>query len=260
MCPTNQIDPLPTFFATTHPIDACATLNHMQDFMNRLIEKAVANSQSLKVAKLQIKTEWKPDIVISRDPGSGGALIGKKVAKKLGWNYFNKALMLRLAEELDIPSEEFAHIDEHSRSWISDFIHSIFNPEYVSDVRYIAHLKNILLHASKQGDMVIVGRGANLIIPHDKCLRVRITASFSTRVDNTYKYEHKSTKLEATEWVRHVEKQRNQFIKQYFGANPHTPWHYDLVISTDHLSLDQAVDIILHAYAVKFPKSAEKRT
>jgi cytidylate kinase len=106
--------------------------------------------------------------------------------------------------------------------------------------------------------MVILGRGANLILPHDKCLRVRITASFSTRVDNTYKYESKASKEAAREWVRQVEHQRNQFIRQYFGSNPHNPWNYDLVISTDHLSLDQAVEVILHAYTTKFPKEAKR--
>jgi cytidylate kinase len=229
----------------------------MQDFMNRLIEKAVAKSVSLKVAKLQIKSEWSPDIVISRDPGSGGHPIAKKLAKKLGWQLFDKALMLELSRELDIPENEVADVDEHSRSWIADFVQSVFNPNYISDLHYINHLKQILLHAAKQGDMVILGRGANLILPHDKCLRVRITASFTTRVDNTYKYENKANKAEAEEWVRRVEHNRNQFIRQYFGANPHNPWHYDLVISTDHLSLDQAVEIILHAYTTKFPKQAK---
>ena len=226
--------------------------------MNHLIEKAVANSVSLKVAKLQIKSPWHPDIVISRDPGSGGNLIGKKVAKKLGWQFFDKALMLRLAEELDIPADEFAHVDEHARSWFADSFHAIFNPDYVSDVRYITHLKKVLLHAAKKGDMVIVGRGANLILPHDKCLRVRITASFATRVDNTFKYENKKSREEAAAWVRRIQSHRNDFIRQYFGTNPHNPWNYDLVISTDHLSLDQAVEIVLNAYKVKFPKEAKR--
>ena len=231
----------------------------MQQFLNHLIEKAVANSQSLKVAKLQIKNKWDPDIVISRDPGSGGALIGKKLAKKLGWQLFDRTLMLKLSQELNIPRAELAHIDEHGRNWLMDSLQAIFNPDYVSDIRYIAHLKKILLHAAKKGDMVIVGRGANLILPHDKCLRVRITASFATRVDNTYKYEKMASREEASLHVEHVEKQRNAFIRQYFGINPHNPWHYDLVISTDHLSLDQVVKIILHAYKTKFPR-AEKRT
>lgn len=226
--------------------------------INHLIEKAVAHSQALKVEKLKIKTEWSPDIVISRDPGSGGNLIAKKIAKKLDWKFFDKELMEKLSADLGIPADEFAHIDEHNRTWISDFVQSIFNPDYVSDLKYITHLKKILIHAAKMGDMVIVGRGANLILPHDKCLRVRITASFETRVENTYKYEEKKTKAEAAEWVRHVENQRNKFIKQYFGINPHNPWNYDLVISTDHLSLEQARDLIIDAFCIKFPAECRR--
>lgn len=229
----------------------------MNNFLNHLVNKAVERAQLERVEKLTIKSDWNPDITISRDPGSGGKLVAKKLAKLLGWQFFDKALMLKLSEELHIPTEELANVDEHNRSWLADSFHAFFNPSYVSDIRYINHLKKILIHASKMGDMVVLGRGANVILPHDKCLRVRVTASFATRVNNTYKYEGKASKLEAAEWVRHVQKQRNQFIRQYFGINPHNPWNYDLVISTDHLSLDQAAQIIIHAYLTKFPKQAK---
>ncbi len=102
--------------------------------------------------------------------------------------------------------------------------------------------------------MVILGRGANLIIPEEKCLRIRITASFDTRVQNTYKFEDVKSKAEAADRVHHMELNRNRFIRQYFGVNPHNPWNYDLVISTDHLSLDQATDLIIQAFKTKFPK------
>ena len=222
--------------------------------MNKLIERSIAKSQSLRIAKLQLKNEWSPDIVISRDPGSGGHPIAKKIAKKLGWQLFNKKLMLALSHELGIPSDDLAHVDEHSRSWFSDIFQSLFNPHYVSDVRYINHLKKIMLHAAKKGNLVILGRGANHIIPQDKCLRVRITASFHNRVNNTFKFEDMKSKEEAAQWVRHIEQNRNRFIRQYFGVNPHNPWHYDLVISTDHLSLDQVADLIIQAFKTKFPK------
>lgn len=231
----------------------------MQHFIDRLVNKAIEQSQILRVSKLKIKSDWKPDIAISRDPGSGGQLIAQKLSKKLGWRFFDKALMLELSQELDIPASDLEHIDEHDRSWTSDLLHSIFNPSYVSDVRYITHLKKILIHAAKKGDMVILGRGANLILPPEKCLRVRITASPQTRINNTYKFENKKTKADAAAWVNHVETHRNRFIRQYFGVNPHNPWNYDLVISTDHLSLDQVTNLILHAYKTKFP-GAEKRT
>lgn len=229
----------------------------MLPFMDRLVERAIQRSQAQRVSKHKIKNVYHPDIVINREPGSGGRLIAQKISKKLSWRLLDEGLMDKLAEELGIPVEEFKNIDEHDRSWISDTFHSIFNKNYVSDIRYITHLKKIIAHAAKQGDLVVVGRGANHILPQDKCLNVWITASFATRVDNTFKYESKKTREDAAIWVKQVEDRRRRFINQYFGVNPYNPWYYDLVISTDHLSLDQSVDLIIQAYLAKFPK--EKR-
>ncbi|KKU21271.1 MAG: Cytidylate kinase [Microgenomates group bacterium GW2011_GWF1_46_12] len=88
-------------------------------------------SQSFRVAKMQLKSAWSPDIAISRDPGSGGRFIAKKIATKLGWKLFDKALMFKLSEELGIKTAELEHIDEHGRTWFADTFHSIFNPAYV---------------------------------------------------------------------------------------------------------------------------------
>lgn len=230
----------------------------MRNFMDRLVNKAIQNSQLQRVAKLQLKT-WSPDITIARDPGSGGKIVARKIAKRLGWQVFDDDLMIKLSKDLGIPGTEIAHVDEHGRSWFADIFHSIFNPAYVSDVRYITHLKKLLSRAAKTDDLVILGHGANLILPADKCLRVRITASFKNRIDNTYKYEKKSSREIAKAWVIKVERQYNQFLRQYFGVNPHNPWNYDIVISTDYLSLDQVADLIIKAYKTKFP-GAEKRT
>lgn len=230
----------------------------MLPFMDRLVEKAIQHSQSLQVNKLKLKNVYHPDIVINRDPGSGGHPIAKKLAKKIGWNLLDENLMDELATELGIPVDEFASVDEHGRSWISDTFQSIFNKNYVSDVKYINHLKKILAHAAKLGDLVILGRGAGHILPPDKCLRVRITASFGTRVANTLQFENKKSKEEAENWVHKIQSERNRFVRQYFGVNPHNPWNYDLVISTDHLSLDQATDLIIQAYIAKFPKEGKR--
>jgi cytidylate kinase len=229
----------------------------MQYFMERLVNRAIQNSQSERISKFKVKS-WTPDITIARDPGSGGQIVAQKIAKKLGWKLFDKSLMLKLSEELDIPPDEVANVDEHGRSWFSDVFHALVNPDYVSDVRYITQLKKLLTRASKHGDLVIMGHGANLILPPEKCLRVRITASFKKRVDNTYTFENKKTRQEAKEWVKNVEHKYNQFIRQYFGVNPHNPWNYDLVISTDEFSLGEVADLIIQAYLTKFPEQKKR--
>lgn len=230
----------------------------MHEFMEKLVEKASARILVQKKVNTSFlkKSKATPDIVIDRDPGSGGRLVAKLVAKKLHWKLLDEKLMNELADELGIPRREFADVDEHTRGWLMDSLHSLFNPNYVNDLHYIAHLKKLILHANKSDDVVILGRGANHILPADKCLRVRVTASFTNRVKNTVKHEGKSLE-DATEWVKKVEGKRVHFVKQYFGVNPYNPWHYDVVINTDTLSLDQAADLVVAAYFAKF--SSEKR-
>lgn len=232
----------------------------MRYIISRLVNKAIERSQLQRIEKLKIKSDWQPDIAISRDPGSGGKLIAKIIAKKLKRRLFDKSIMAQLSSELHIPTNELVNIDEHGRTWITDLFNSIFNPDYVSDVRYILQLKKLLIHSAKQGDLVILGRGANLILPPDRCLRVRVTASRKTRIDNTFRYEKLKTREEAAAQVQRFESNRNRFIRQYFGVNPHNPWHYDLVLCTDHLSIDQAASIIIHAFHTKFPKAKKSRS
>ena len=231
----------------------------MQTFLNKLIEKSLVQDKAeQRNSKFRIGASWQPDIVISRDPGSGGRVIAQKIAKKLGWQLLDRQIMEELSRELGIPENEFAEIDEHGRSWIADTVHALFNTHFVSDITYINHLKRLLVHAAKKSDLVIVGRGANHIIPADKCLRVKITASWNTRVDNTFKYEKKSSRDEAEEWVKHVETKRNKFIEQYFGCDNYHPEHFDLVVNTDYLTLDTARDMVIDAFLAKFPDMRRK--
>lgn len=230
----------------------------MTYFMERLVEKTAKRITSKPQVITTVKrNKITPDITISRDPGSGGKLVAKLVAKKLGWKVLDKAILVKLSEELDIPKNEFADVDEHTRGWLADSIHSLINPNYVNDLHYISHLKKLIIKASEKDDVVIVGRGANHILPPERVLRVRVTASFSKRVKNTMKHEGKS-QLDAEDWVKYVEEKRVKFVKQYFGVNPYNPWHYDLVINTDTLTLEQAANVIVEAYLNKFPPERKR--
>lgn len=202
--------------------------------------------------------EWLPDITISREPGSGGRVIAEMVAKKLGFRILDKDILAKLASKFEIPEHEFAKIDERPRNWLSDTLYSIMNPNYVSDVKYIKHLRNLILETAKNDSVVIVGRGANFALPPDKVLRVRITASWATRIKNTAKYEH-MTKGKAEEWVIIVEKKRDDFVRQYFEQDPDSATNYDLTMNTDHLSLESGRDMIVNAFFDKFPEILKKK-
>lgn len=233
----------------------------LKPFADRVITHAISKfvyRSTAPAVKKPIKHIWGADIAIDRDPGSGGHPVAEKVANKLGWQLLDKKILTELADHFGIPRREFVDVDERPRPWLMDVIHSVFNPDYISDIRYVNHLKKLLLAASKKGDVVIIGHGANHILPPDKCLRVRVTASMPKRVENTFTFENKKSREEARAWVEQVESKRVSFIRQYFRANPYNPWHYDIIVSTDHLTLDQATDLIIQAYYAKFPAAKQK--
>ena len=102
----------------------------------------------------------------------------------------------------------------------------------------------------KHGRAVIVGRGANFILPPDNRVRIRVVAPQITRIQNVAK-NFKVSEDEAKRRVIRTESDRRAFIRKYFNADITDPINYDLIINTGTLSIDEAVDIIIAAVAKK---------
>lgn len=194
----------------------------------------------------------KPFITIARDPGSGGKPIAKLVAKQLKFKLYDKALVEEIAKSAKLREKTIHQIDEHTRTYIQDLVHSLLNPEYISDTTYIKHLSRVILAIAHQGKAVIVGRGANFILPPDEGLRVLITASKKVRIQRAIAYE-KISRREATTRVIKISKQRSDFVSQYFRKYYTNPKHYDLILNTDHYDINTAANVILTAFTQKFP-------
>lgn len=223
--------------------------SNFKELATRALDKLALKS---KFALKPTHDDWLPDITISREPGSGGKLVAKKVAKKLGFKFYDKRLNRQVCKKLGISIKTLKEIDEKPRSWISDVVHATFNPEYISDIEYVNVLRKVILEIGIKGDVVILGRGANHIIPDNKALHVRITAPLEHRTKMAMKYENLS-EIQARNRVRQVSRKRSQFVRQYFGKSITDSANYDLVINTNNVSLDQAVNIIITAFKQKYP-------
>lgn len=196
---------------------------------------------------------WNPDITISRDPGSGGKIIARDVAKKLGWKLYDKEILKQTAQKLGFDEHIVRSVEEHPRGKLTDIFQALFNPSYISDYTYLKVLKKLIRKAGRAEDVVFLGRGANHIIPSALALHVRITATFERRVENTVKFEG-MTQDQARRHVAKVQDNRNAFIKQYFGCDPNCPDYFDLIINTDNISNAAAAKVIIAAFKLKFPR------
>ena len=196
----------------------------------------------------------KPFVTIAREPGSGGAPIAKALAERLKFEYVDEQLVEEVARSTRRRKEVIRNLDEKSRSAIEDLVHSVLNPEYVDESRYIQELFHTILAYAYVGEVVILGRGANFITPFARGLHVLVVAPYSVRVQRAMDFEG-HTKEKAKQVIAEVEEQRRDFVKQYISRDVRKPYVYDLTINTQFYSIEDSVEIILLALQKKFPRS-----
>lgn len=192
-----------------------------------------------------------PFITLAREPGSGGALIGQRVAKKLNYEYVDHQIIEEIAQSTKMRNKIIETIDEKARTSIEDLVHSHLNKDYVSDYKYISELCKVILAYAYKGHVVILGRGANFITPKAKGLHVRITAPKAIRQIRAVKYEGLSVS-EAKERVMKVEQDRAEFVKKYFKRDIKKSSYYDMVLNTAFYSIEDATDLVVEAFYKKF--------
>lgn len=199
----------------------------------------------------------RPFITIAREPGSGGAPIAKMVAEKLDFQLLDDQILDELSANFKRRKAILKRIDEKTRTTVEDLVHSLVNPEYIDDAKFVSEMAKIILSYALKGRVVIVGRGANFITPFAKGLHVSITAPYVTRVQRAMDYEGYN-KTKAEQVIAKIEKERKAFVKQYFRKDPTKLNSYDLTLNTCYFPLDRAADLIVDAFRLKFPRPSLK--
>ncbi len=126
-------------------------------------------------------------------------------------------------------------------------LESSVSPEYVPRLDYLELLTTILLDQAAQGQAMIVGRGGQMILRElPGVLHVQVIARFETRVYNIIKRERVKWR-EAAHRVRRADEQRAGYLRRFYNVDWLDASLYDLVISTDKIPGETAVDLIAAA-------------
>jgi cytidylate kinase len=109
-----------------------------------------------------------------------------------------------------------------------------------------------ILQLARMGNVVIVGRGANIITSKLKnAFHVRLVASIEKRVEHMMSLLGLNEK-EALNHIKKVDENRKKYIKSYFNADFDDPLLYHLVLNTDLLTHNGAANLIAEAVVQKF--------
>lgn len=182
-------------------------------------------------------------VTLSREPGSGGRIIAGRLAEKLGIDIFHQEVIHQIAESADVSETMLETLDERGLNTLEHWIASLVQERHLWPDRYMKHLMKVIGTIGNHGRAVIVGRGANFVLPPDTRFAVRIVAPQAWRIENVAK-EFSISKDEAKRRVLRTESDRRAFIRKYFNADIADPTNYDLVINTNTLKLEDAVNVI----------------
>lgn len=180
-------------------------------------------------------------VTISRRMGSGARIIAQKLADDLGWSLWDKELVNSMAEHGRVSQKVVQAFDEHTVSEIELFARGLFGDEQMAGFIYARHLARAVKSIARLGNAIILGRGANLILPES--LRIRIDESDDLRIQNMMTFED-LTAEQARIKLRNSDRNRRQFLMSLFGREKVDSAIFDLSIWMDNFTNDEAVEII----------------
>ena len=148
-----------------------------------------------------------------------------------------------MAKESKVSAQILKTLDEKGLSILEDWIASLVRDRHLWPDQYLKQLMKVIVAIGKHGRAIIIGRGANFILPPDDCIKVRIISPRRLRIRNVAKAFNISEN-EAKRRVIRTESDRRAFIRKYFNAEIADPVNYDIVINTGALNIDRAARTI----------------
>lgn len=193
-------------------------------------------------------------ITVEREYGSGGAAIAERLAKRLGWQLWDRDLTAEIAREAKVTREAVHRCDERVDPLLSRLFSVYARGSYertlpVSEARHfnadamVAMLHKVVEQVAAKGNSVIVGRGSPYILRN----RPDVFHVFIYAPDDEKIRRLKSigqSEKEARQLIQDVDHERSSFIRHYFHKDwPYRPL-YNLMLNSK-FGDEYAVDTIL---------------
>ena len=211
--------------------------------LEQIIEEQVRTWQ-FSIAKPKSETPFRPIVTISREPGSGGNILGERLAKRLSVELFHQNVIHAMAKSAKVSAQLLETLDEKGLSVLEDWMAYLVDFRHMWPDQYLKHLMKVIGAIGRHGGAILIGRGANFILPPERRFSVRVIAPFEVRVANVAR-NHQVSEAEARNRITKTDSQRRAFIRKYFNTSIADPLNYDMVINTGSVSIDGAVEAIV---------------
>ena len=181
-------------------------------------------------------------ITVEREYGSGGAMIARQLATRLGWKFWDEELTAEIARVANVDHHAAKKCDERVDSMIYRLFKVYARGSYeralpigesrVFDTdRMFATLEKVVEDVATRGNCVIVGRGAPYILRnHPDAFHVFVYAPDDEKIRRLESIGQ--SEKEALRLIGEIDRERAAFIRHYFAKEWPLRSLYNIMINS----------------------------
>lgn len=214
--------------------------------LSRVIEKQMRNWELGRAQRPDIfiprRQEFAQFVTIANICGAGGNEVAQMLSERLGWPVFDREILTLMARDDGVRESLYRSMDERDLNWFENVFRTLVQQEFRKN-DYFHRLTQVILWLGRQGPAIYVGRSADLILPKDQGLRVKIIAPVERCVESFARFNNVSPD-EARREIDRIERERREFVEHHFHVDSQFPTRFDLLIRVDRFTTSQVVDLI----------------
>lgn len=187
-------------------------------------------------------------ITISREFGSGGRELGKRLADELGTAYYDKEILAKIAERVRMDEHYIDQVLERSYTvqypYTFQRSFTMFPPILNQRPNLLAEQAKVIRDLANKEDCVIVGRGANALLREQKPFNIFVYADMEakrTRCRERAAEDEQFSDRELEQKIRQIDKARASTYELISGCLWGDKKEYHLCINTTDLELKAVV-------------------
>ena len=185
-------------------------------------------------------------VTITRQFGSLGRPIARKLAEKLGIEYYDRDIVEETARATGLDLKEVSNEEESARNRFWRMMFPLGTPAVTNEIQdHIFQVESGIIQdlASKES-CIVVGRCAEYVLRHfSNCIRVYIYADDDQRLKNCVNVLHLDPQT-SKRMMKEVDAARDAYHIRYAGYYPNDEAHKDVLLNSGFLGVDGSADVL----------------
>ena len=194
-------------------------------------------------------------ITVSRQFGSGGRELGKRLSDILGWDYYDREIIQTLSEQQGM-DPDYVHSVLNGHGWHQyqlTYRNSFRQPMGAGwrNTEVLVKQREIIRESAEEGnDCVSVGRDADVILHDVNPFRIYVCADIESRLARCVRYEEKKepedrlTEKEILRNIRRIDRERRQIREILTGKSATDGSGFDLTVNASGWDIKKLAEAV----------------